>query len=234
MKKLLIPCIVVLGATCVMAAKRKDIKDVDTDAFTSDTQVTPKGAGDNHVALAWWIPKEFWMAILVRDKMTTQADKKAMLDALSDVSLLAVVQADITHFGAMQFYSKQEIETKMLLSYTDADDKKHRLTPTQTFNPDLEIVLGIFKPILSASMGNLGKNLHFYVLNDKQPSSARLLDPYLKGTINFNLTKRNGEHMTGDLEMPLNCLFIPRECPNGKNAHISWNYCPWTGKKLED
>ena len=235
MKKLLISAMIILTvSTYSMAAEKKPLKDVDTDAFTTDTQVTAQGAGDNHVALAWWVPNEFWGSIFSRDATTSEVDKKAMLDAMSGISLLAVVQADITSFGAFKFYSKEEIEEKMLISFTDASGKRQRLSPLQTVNPDLEVVLGVFKPILGAAMGNLGINMHFYVLNDKSNSSYRLLDPYRKGHISIQLSKRNEVLMTAGIEMPLNSLFVPRKCPNGKDAHISWKYCPWSGKRLEE
>ena len=234
MKKLLISAMIVLAVgTSLMAAEKKIFKDIDIDAFSTDTQVTPQGAGDDHLALAWWIPNEFWKSIFSRDVTTSETDKKAMLDAMSGISLLAVVQADITSLGAFKFYSKEEIDEKMLISFTDVSGKRRRLFPMQTIDPDLEVVLGAFTPILGAAMGNLGNNMHFYVLNDKSESSTRLLDPYRKGQINIQLSKRNEVLMTAGIEMPLNSLFVPRKCPNGKDAHISLKYCPWTGKRLE-
>lgn len=235
MKKLLISAMIVLLATTYsIATEKRPVKDINTDAFTSETQATALGAGDDHMALAWWIPNEFWESILSRDTTTSETDKKAMLDAMSGISLLAVVQADITHFGAFKFYSKEEIEKRMVISFTHAGGKRQRLSPMQTINPDLEVVLGVFKPILGAAMGSLGNNMHFYVLDDKSKSSLRLLDPYRKGLFSIQFAKRNDALMTADIEMPLNCLFVPRKCPNGKDAHISWKYCPWTGKRLED
>ena len=128
--------------------------------FTTDTQVTPKGTGDDYLALAWWIPNEFWESILSRET-TSEGDKKAMLEAMSGVSLLAVVQADITAFGTFKFYSIEEIEKNMTISFSGADGKKTRLSPMHKINHDLEVVLGVFKPILGAAMGNLGNNMHF-------------------------------------------------------------------------
>jgi hypothetical protein len=81
-------------------------------------------------------------------------------------------------------------------------------------------------------MGNLGKNFHFYVLSDKRNSSHRLIDPYKKGLIEIQLMKNKDDLINAEIELPLNCLYVPRKCPNGKDAHISWSYCPWTGKKL--
>ena len=235
MKKLLITLVIVLTVGInSMAAQKKPLRDVDTDAFMADTQVALQGAGDNHAALVWWIPNEYWESIFSRDTTTSESDKKAMLDAMSGISLLAVVQGDITTFGAFKYYSKEEIEKNMLISFSDADGKKQRLSPMQKIDPDLEVILGSIKPILGAAMGNLGSNMHFYVLNDKSKAYFRLLDPYRKGQFNIQLSRRDKVLMPASIEMPLNSLFVPRKCPNGKDAHISWKYCPWTGKRLEE
>ena len=233
MKDLLLIFIITIVATSAIAAERKPIESVDIDEITTDTQVLPKGAGDNHLALAWWIPNEFWESILSRDTTTSEADKKSLLNVMSDYSLLAVVQADISSLGAFQFYTKKKIENGMFLSYTGINGINQKLLPIKEINPDLKVVLGTFKPVLSAAMGNLGSNMHFYVLNDKLKSSVRLMDPYSKGFINIQLTKQNDQLMMAKLETPLNSLFVPRKCPNGKDAHISWSYCPWSGKKLK-
>ena len=157
-----------------------------------------------------------------------------MLDALSGTSLLAVVQADITQLGAFIFYSKNEVEEKMLISFADARGERLALVPMRTIDPNLEIVLSLLKPVLGNAMGNLGNNMHFYVLDDRSKNSLRLLDPYRKGLISIQLAKKNGDPITAEIETPLNSLFVPRKCPNGKDAHVSWKFCPWSGKRLND
>ena len=229
--------LVVVGVvTCnyAVAADRKLLKDVVIDEMTPDTQATAKGSGDSHFALVWWVPNEFWISIFSRDTTTSAADKNAMLNAMSEISLLAVVQADITDMGAFIYYTKQKIEENMMMSFTNSKGIKKRLLPMQIINPDLEIVLSVFKPILEAAMGNLGSNFHFYVLNDKSNASGRIIDPYRQGAIDVQLSRKDGVLITSSIELPLNSLFIPRKCPNGKDAHISWKYCPWSGKRLEN
>jgi len=122
----------------------------------------------------------------------------------------------------------------MSLSFTAADGKRRTVTPMGTIDPNLGVVLAVFKPILGAAMGNLGNNMHFYVLDDRIEGAPRLLDPYREGLISVQLMRKNGDWMTAEIEMPLNSLFVPRKCPNGKDAHVSWKYCPWSGKRLED
>jgi hypothetical protein len=231
--------IAMLFAACSMvdfspAAEKKPLKDVDSDSFTSDTQASPKGAGDKHLALVWWIPNEYWESIFSRDANVSDAERDALLKSMSGISLLAVVQADISDLGAFRFYSKNEIENNMAISYTGADGQKQKLAPLAQIDPDLETVLGVFKPILGAAMGNLGANMHFYVLSDKSAASARIVDPYLEGKLNVDLKKRDRSPLEATIAMPLNALFVPRKCPNGQDAHISWKYCPWTGERLAD
>lgn len=235
MKKSVITRIIVLTllVTGALAAEKKPMKDVDTDAFTSDTLLTLKEAGDRHMAMVWWLPIEFWETILARDTTTSEIDKKNMLDTLSGISLVAAVQADISSFGAFNFYSKDEVEETLQVSYTDATGAKQILSVMKTVDPDVEMLLNIFKPILGSAMGNMGNNMHFYVFSDQSKSKGRVLDPYQTGIINIGLKKKNGAQMSGVIETPLNALFIPRKCPNGKEAHISWKYCPWTGSALD-
>lgn len=217
----------------LFAAERKPLASVEADAFIKDTQVTMVGAGDDHVALAWWIPQEFWASTLARDPSISEKDKKEMLDTLEGVSLLSVVQADISAFGSFDFYSKAEIEEQMKLAVVTREEKSLRIAPLDEISGDLEILLGVLKPILGAAMGSMGNNMHFYVLDDTTESPARLLDPYLEGKLDIELRRRDGARLHANIETPLNSLFVPRRCPNGKEAHISWNYCPWSGKKLD-
>jgi hypothetical protein len=233
MKNLTIILALLLAATFAQAAEKKPIKEVDTDAFSTETMPSFSNVGDEHMALAWWIPNEFWEAIFARDTTTSEADKKSMMETLSGVSLLAVAQADISSLGAFDFYSKEEIQKTMQISFVDEKGNPKRLHTLQSIDPDLEIFLGVFKPILGAAMGNMGNNMHFYVLNDKGAPNGRVIDPYRAGSVKISLEKRSGDRMGCELELPLDILFVPRKCPNGKDAHVSWNYCPWTGTALK-
>ncbi|MFC4257875.1 hypothetical protein ACFOZ5_02390 [Marinobacter lacisalsi] len=231
-KLLLSIALVMLAGSHALAAERKPLEDVPTDDLTQDIQFTPKGAGDDHASLVWWIPTEFWESVMSRDTVSSAADKQAAIDALSGVSILGIVQADITQLGAFRFYPKQEIGDTMRVTYTPEGGDPITLTPMTELDSDLQIMLGTFRPILANAIGNMGSNLHFYVYDDEQAGSDRLLDPYKPGELKVELTKRNGDSIHGSVEMPLNSLFVPRKCPNGKDAHISWEYCPWSGEKL--
>lgn len=216
------------------AAEKKPVIAIDEDALTSETQLSLKGTGDDHMAFVWWIPNEFWEKVLSSDASIGETEKNAMLQAMSGISLLAVVQANISEFGAFEFFSKEQIEKDMKLVYIGADGKKQNVSIVKAIDPTLEVLLGVFKPILGAAMGSMGNSMHFFVLNDKVKSTNRLLNPYEKGKIDIQLKKKESVFMNTSIEFPLNSLYVPRICPNGKEAHISWSYCPWTGKRLPE
>ena len=215
-----------------LAMNKKDSVDVDTDAFTGETQVILKGGGSPIFSMAWWIPNEFWDAVLTQDKSLQQSDRDAMLDAMKGTSLLAVVQADISAMGAFNYYNKDEIEQKLSITFRENNEDVVNILPMQNISSDLEVVLGVFKPILTAAMGNLGNNMHFFVLKDKSNLSKRTLNPYKKGLLIIKLKDHKNSQLSGTIEMPIDALFVPRKCPNGKDAHISWSYCPWSGESL--
>lgn len=232
MKMLFVVALMVVSYS--FAAEKKPVIAIDEDALTNETQVSLKGTGDDHMAFVWWIPNEFWEKVLSSDASINETEKNAMLQAMSGISLLAVVQANISEFGAFEFFSKEQIEKDMKLVYIGADGKKQNVSIVKAIDPTLEVLLGVFKPILGAAMGSMGNSMHFFVLNDKVKSTNRLLDPYEKGKIDIQLKKKEKVFMNTSIEFPLNSLYVPRICPNGKEAHISWSYCPWTGKRLPE
>ena len=96
------------------------------------------------------------------------------------------------------------------------------------------MLIGSIAPALGATIGSLGDNLQFFVFNDQTLDRKRLMDPGLPGGLIVELTGKEGRSLQAEFEFPLNSLYVPRKCPNGKPAHISWRYCPWTGKKLPE
>jgi len=185
------------------------------------------------MTVVWWVPYEFWVAAMARDAGTTQASKDAILAAVKGISLLAVVQADISAMGAFNYYSEEAVAKGLLVTVTDPAGKARPATFVKKINPDLQVALGVFKPILTSAMGNLGANLHFFVLDDRA-GAARAIDPYRRGALAVKLAKADGTPLAARIEMPLDSLFVPRTCPNGRPAHVTWRFCPWDGERLPD
>lgn len=215
------------------ALQKKNIADVSSDELISETQTGPADAGDNHTSIVWWLPHEFWMGVMERDPSISKKDKEEMLQAVEGVSILAIVQSDISSLGAFDFYDREQVERGMVVSQTRPDGTSEKVPFQEKLNPDLEVVMAAFRPILATAMGKMGDNMHFFVLSDTLPSGGRRLDPYQGGELKVKLEDRSGRSLISEIELPLNSLYVSRTCPNGKKAHVSWNFCPWTGEKLQ-
>ncbi|HUU42837.1 MAG TPA: hypothetical protein VMX57_03605, partial [Planctomycetota bacterium] len=224
---------VMSAAVPVAAIERKPIEQVSIETLTRETQVSAP-AGTSHVNMVWWIPIEFWELSLISDPNVTPKDRREFVNTLKPFAIVAVFQADVSNFGAFRFYSSREVEQKLRITCQPRDGAPVRLIPLQKIDPDVQMLLDVIKPILTAAAGNMGKNFHFYVLADRDGTGKRRIDPYAFGALHFQLGTREDRVIETKIELPLDSLYIPRKCPNGKDAHVSWQYCPWTGKKLPE
>lgn len=229
----LVATVLLTCAVGLSAPERRPIAEVSVDAFTTDTQFSPPNVGDDHMALCWWIPLEFWMAIDAREESMSKEDKQEMLDSFSGVTIVAVVQADITDSAAFKFYSNAEVLQNLQVSRKGPEGAITKIKVIEEVGEDLQAFLKVFKPILTSAMGKMGENFHFFVFEDGKKNGNRLLDPYLRGELQVKLQKRDGQVMKGQIDQQINSLFLPRKCPNGRDAHVSWGFCPWTGKALD-
>lgn len=215
------------------AADRKAYQDISINALTADTQSQPENAGDNHLALVWWVPYEYWASVFSRDPNLNDRMRESMLGILKQYTVVAVVQADISPLGAFNFYDKATVESNMVVSYQEDGKEAKVLLPETDVDADMVLLMSQVGPVLQAAMGNMGSNFHFYIYSD-QKDGKRVVDPYSLGNLNVTVGKKDGVTMEVAFEAPLDSLFIPRICPNGKKAHISWQFCPWSGEKISD
>lgn len=234
MKKALILISLVLITLSAYTAEPKALSDIDIESMMADTTFVLTNMGENDFALAFWLPQEFWMSIFSQDPSVSTEDSRAIIDVIEGLSILAVAQADVSALGSFNFYPEKEIRSGMSVTYTGENGRPVELVPKMNIDPDLEMILMIFRQIFGGAMGRFGENLQYFVIADQDHTGGRIVDPYLNGSISIEMTKRNEGLMSSEMDLPLNSLYIPRKCPNGKDAHISWIYCPWTGIKLDD
>lgn len=211
-----------------LAVEPKNLKDVDISAMTQDTQVMANAEG---IHLVWWIPPEYWEASLLSDKDMSEADRNAFLTIMKKYSMLAIAQADLSRFGTVSFYDRDTITKGMTIEFSDGKNKR-AIKPVEKVPDELGLLLKVMTPMLEGALGNTGKNLQFFVLDD-QDKDGRIISPYVQSTLTVLLKEKDGKAVEPVvIELPVNSLFVPRTCPNGKPAHVSWVVCPWDGSKL--
>ena len=207
---------------------QKSLPDVVVDELVSDTQVLSTNAFG--LAQAWWVPVEFWKVSLgrINPQLAQQVDS-----LLGEYSILAVVQADVSALGGFVFYPRQSLEQRLQVEWQREQEAPIMLDLVKKPNPAVRNLLQQLSPMLSRSMGEMGRNLQFFVFADRNAQGNRIVDPYAAGTLLIRLIPSETQGQTElTLDLPLNALFEPRFCSNGKPARATWRFCPWDGHPL--
>jgi hypothetical protein len=214
------------------AVEKKPFKDVNLDVFTGETQKT-LGTQDS-INVVWIIPIEFWEVSLAQDKDLPEFQRRATIAALNKYLIVGIVRADISPFGAFNFHKEKKVFDKANVTFVKGKEKPVPLKLSlKADNDDAQLIIDLMKPILKAARGKLGDNFHIFVCANQDETGRRLLSAYESGKVTINLAAI-GQNKGGTFEFafPLDSLHLPRICANcAKQAHISWSYCPFCGKK---
>lgn len=222
--------LIMLVSVTVHAVERKHLKMVNIDQLTSETQIVYSEDG---VHLVWWMPPEFWEASLLREESMSVQQIEQVMEVIRPYSMLAIVQAEVSPFGVFTFYDKPQVAKNLVVSRKQGK-KNIKIDIVKDVPNDLMLLQNQLKPILAAALGNMGQNFHFFVFAEKK-NGKRVASPYEEGVLSILLVDNKGKKIKPfDFETPLNSMFVPRICPNGKEAHVSWKVCPWDGTKLPD
>ncbi len=216
----------------LLAQDIKNLKDVEIDRLINETQVS---SSDEGITLVWWIPQEFWSVALHQDSSLSVANREEMLRILEPYFMLAVIQGELSSFGGARFYDEATVEQNLTVAFEDDRGRVETFTTLQQIPPDIEILQSTIRPMLSQMMGNMGQNFHFFTFTNVNEGEKPQISAYETGTIQVKLAgigKISDSEF--EIELPLNSLFVPRVCPNGKEAHVSWTFCPWDGTRLSD
>jgi len=215
-----------------LALEKKTISQISTTELVSATQVQIDTGSSGGVSMAWWIPHEFWAVSFEKQNTANKPQQKKLLKQLKGYNIIGIVKGKSTGLGSFNFSSKEDIGSSLTVVSTDENGNELQLHPSQTIDKDVELLVQIITPILQNVMGELGKNFHFYIFDGETSDGFRILNPYEKGKVSISFTVPDSSKLTAVMETPLDPLFVPRQCPNGKFAHISWDFCPWSGEKL--
>ncbi len=232
--KWLLSAVLTAGFVLSLAAlEKKPLEKINLEELTEETLLDASRSKD-HIAFVWYIPTEYWSAVISQNQEMGQQEKKRAMLTMQTLTTIAVVQGDVSPAGPITYYEGVFLRENLRFLRVDAEGKEHELQLLKTPSGEVKQLLEAIAPALNASIGTLGNHLQFFVFNDLEVTGNRTLDPYLSGKLIVELKRKNGRGLEVELNFPLNSLYIPRPCPNGKPAHVSWKFCPWTGTKLPE
>ena len=220
-----------LFTTPINALERRPIESIPTQELTKETRGI-KSNGDS-IKMAWYLLPEAY-------GLPPQP-----------VVLIAVVKGKISPFGVFTFSSEIEIQKELKVTYTNSKGIPTELVPVSK-TADISNFVTVFKPFFSKIAGEFGEGMWFFTYKNIDNFGNQIVSPYEAGElkIDMGIPEEASNIEAGELKIdmgipeessnialinfPLNSLFVPRVCPGGKPAHISWKYCPWDGTPLPE
>lgn len=214
------------------ALERLPLDSVSTGELQQDIVIKKAFDDASGNTLLYIYPLEYWYVALTNTASISQSRRDATCDLLNGLLVIGVLVMEVTPLGGLDFYTKDELLKGMVINYVDSAANEHQLDPIAEIDPDVQLILDNVRLVMASSMGRGGASVEMVVVADTNSDGTRLVDPYVSGKLVVGLMSRKGAPVYLEVEMPFNSLFVPRLCPNGKPAHVSWRYCPWTGEPL--
>ena len=230
MRRLSFALMLLMSSFAAQGAEHRALQDVDVAALSR--QLLTMKQGNGLVAVIWW-PPEFWSIALAREAGIPEDARKQTLAKLGRYSMMGVVDARMLPAGTFAFESREAVLKNSTIDWSGPKGRQ-RMVPMASVPEELRPILQALDPMMRATLGELGKNLHILIFQDDAPT-GRVMSPYEPGTLTFTMLSGSGSpREVLVIETPADALFIPRLCANGKPAHVTWTHCPWDGVKLSD
>ncbi|MEH1944104.1 MAG: hypothetical protein V7L01_28350 [Nostoc sp.] len=197
----------------INALEQRPSKEIPIDEFVKETLQFAQ-VGNNQMNVAWYLPLEVFGA------------------PPQPVLVIAVVKAEILSTDSFKFASQVETQKGLKVTYTDSSGKSIVLAQAPK-NDDVDLFITEMKPFFTKLAGKFGEGMWFLTYKNVDASGKNIVSPYKPGKLKVSFNGKSGTRQPeSTVELPLNSLFVPKLCPNGKPAHISWKYCPWDGTPL--
>ena len=211
---------------------RRDAADVSLDAFAEDCQPDADRKFD-HLEFVWVIPSTHWELSLIQEGFDAE-EVAELAETLSDYVIVVAGQAKLNAFGVATFLEEQVVRSNLDVHASLRDDG--RATPLRSVDEadlptEMQQLLANAKPAIRSLLGQMGAGLVWIIYaNDVE---GRKLQADRPGRVGITLAYPGAaEANRYTVRFPADALFVPRRCPNGRNARVDWSFCPWTGKPL--
>jgi hypothetical protein len=206
-----------------------------TDSLIDNTSITTlveqtqlKSTQDGKITMMWWIPYQYWK---ISGKNSPSFQRELLNEwsqKFKDYLVIAVLDAKVSKYtGTFTFMDKEQIADSI---YVRLDDGK-KIFPLKEdkIDEDIRDLLNRLPSTLGNSMGELGRNLHFFVFNNRDKNNNLIVDVDKKMKLESGWTHINNF----TLRLPLDLAVPPKFCPvDREKLSGKFDYCPYHGAQL--
>jgi hypothetical protein len=199
------------------------LENVTIGALTEDTLMA--SPDDENVAMAWWLPREFWELCLM-DEGNLPPELVPLLGEIDKFVVIAAADGSFSPFGLPKHDSEPEVRRNLRL--IDSYGWTHKPLSSQETPGDLTLIFDMMRLVLARILGAVGEGFHFFVFPGKGQAGSRIAQASRPGQFKI---KTNAD--VCEFRTPLSAILEPKLCPlDGAPMSGDWNYCPWHGQVL--
>jgi DNA-binding cell septation regulator SpoVG len=197
---------------------------VSINKLTAETQKLSESP--DNLKMVWWVPVEFWEAVFAQDQNIPNEKVEEILSVFNRYTMLSTIDGTISAFGEVTYKTKEQIFRS--LEIIDGNNKVFYPLPKAKIDSKTNEVISFIRPVLANMLGEMGKNMYFFIFQNNEDPTKRIIDPIKKDKFTVKL---DGEAL--QWELPLSSLLKPKKCPiDNKLMNGTWTYCPYHGTAL--
>jgi hypothetical protein len=212
--------IVTCGATTRAGDPPVDLYDL------VDETVLQSQVGDR-VAMAWWIPEEFWISAFA-DEGPGADDLEDLVLVLRPYIVVAALEGEFDKSGELRISDPRKLRKSLQLK--DARGSVYTPLGADKVSDEATLLAMSMKPALVELLGDLVSDLEFFYFPAVSREGIPIAEASGTGTFSVSV----GDALF-EWSLPLASALPPRRCVvDGRMINGSYIYCPWHGVRLAD
>jgi hypothetical protein len=211
------------------AVERLPLRDVQVDAFVKETQsmFTSK---DEAIYIQRW-PAEYFLLLL--DEMNGDRESERAIhvkNIMKNRFVVAVAILKSTGSDSGRFLDFVDVAKRIKIKIVK---NKHSYPLELIGDQEVAKLISETGGYLVHGLERVVEGTHFLIYEASDHFDGQLYSPYENDEINISYTGDDREYVFSVATI-MDSLFKPRFCENGRKAHVTWMFDPWSGKKLPD
>lgn len=195
----------------------------DIQKLVQDTQRVVQKPSE--ILMVWWIPVEFWDAVLKDNPKVTDDAKRQLHDSLNSYMVFVVIAMDVGPMGGMtpRARATTEAQTQFIV-----DGKSVPLVAAEELNADAMNFVSMMKPMMANMLGQFGRGFEILLYPNPAKKGAAPISALQKGSFTY---VAYGNRF--DWRLPVGSLLPAKVDPRTREEFPGdYNFNPLTGEKL--
>lgn len=179
-----------------------------------------------NLKLVWWIPTEFWKAVIDEQKGSTAEQKDYVINLFDDYTIFVAGDFSLgSNDNGLDFTVNDPGKS---LIYYENGKKTPLLKESEVDDKVLTLMNDYMKPMFEQMLGKMGSGVDIFIYNNKNSAGKRILDPYKTGSFTVEM----GPDLF-EWKLPMVSLMKEKVCKNDfAKFPGNYIYCPFHGTEL--